>query len=275
MNRAARRRARRAQRIRRRLVLGSVTLGLGLVGGTGASLWAAGSAGEFVDAVYADLLGRDPSGSERPHWVAMLEAGAPRGEVSSKVVASSEAHQRLVDLFYDAYLGREPDRQGSAFFRRNLDRGTALMGFEMTVFGSKEYYRSVGGNDEDFLDALYRDVLDRPVDDVGRRHWGTRLERGVSRTRVAEGLLRSDENVERRVGIAFAAYLRRHPDARGEQFFARLLRQTDDWPRVWAVLTSSNEYLQHAPYPRGVGVAAEDGQSAGGSGGVEAAVTAD
>jgi hypothetical protein len=196
----------------------------------------------------------------------------PRGQVPAKVAASSEAHEHLVDLFYDAYLGREPDRGGAAFFRRHLDRGDALMGFELTVFGSKEYYDEVGGSDEDFLAALYRDVLDRRLDDVGRRHWMTRLDRGVSRTRVAEGLLRSDENVERRVGITFASFLRRQPDRQGEEFFAHLLRQTDDWPRLWSVLTSSNEYLQHAPYPPGVGVDA-GGRSRSGTDGVGAALS--
>ncbi|MBA3302559.1 MAG: DUF4214 domain-containing protein [Actinomycetota bacterium] len=270
-----RRRAGRMRRVKRLVAASVATVGVGLAGGTSATVLAATSAGEYIDAVYDDLLGRPADGSERPYWEQFLDAGAPRGQVPEKVAASSELNRRIVDMFYEAYLEREPDVRGADFFRRQLDGPRTHLSFEMTVFGSSEYYRLTGGTDERFLDALYHDLFARDVDAAGKRHWGTMLSRGVERARVAGDLIRSDESVERRVSIAFAAYLRRQPDSRGAALFGAVLRGSDDWTRVWAGMVASNEYLMRAPYPAAAGVAVDGRPGAGGTDGVETAVTAD
>src|SRR5262249_10561483 len=77
----------------------------------------------FLQALYADVLGRglDPSGQAT--FGGMLNAGISRGTVAMIVLSSTEALNRLVQAAYQHYLRRPADPNGLLHFRQLLQQG--------------------------------------------------------------------------------------------------------------------------------------------------------
>jgi hypothetical protein len=67
----------------------------------------------FVEALYADVLGRAAGPSEGAPWVRLLQAGVSPAAVADGILASPEALAGLVERAYADYLGRAPDPAGA------------------------------------------------------------------------------------------------------------------------------------------------------------------
>lgn len=68
--------------------------------------------GRFVDRLYAKILGRAPSSSERSAWVGQLQSGTTRTSAAWSFYASLESRRRRVRAIYLRFLGRNPDASG-------------------------------------------------------------------------------------------------------------------------------------------------------------------
>ncbi len=92
----------------------------------------------FVDALYAAVLARPSEPDGRAFWVGRLDAGTPRGHLSTEVFSSFESGGRRVDGLYNALLRRSPDDGGRAYWATYLMTGDEIALTALLV-GSPEY----------------------------------------------------------------------------------------------------------------------------------------
>jgi hypothetical protein len=75
-----------------------------------------GTAGGFVDRVYAGVLGREPDADGRSHWVGTIEDGTPTSSVAAGFYGSVESREDRVAAVFGAVLQRAPDDAGLAYW---------------------------------------------------------------------------------------------------------------------------------------------------------------
>jgi hypothetical protein len=100
----------------------------------------------WVDAMYQDLLGRQPDPSGEAFWTGQLAAGADRSSVAYGFAASKEREGQHVQADYQKYLGRsagqsEIDYWVDQFANHGKTNEDVVTGF----VGSAEYYKKHTG----------------------------------------------------------------------------------------------------------------------------------
>ena len=76
-----------------------------------------------------------------------------------------------------------------------------------------------------FVDRLYRELLNRPVDPAGLAFWTNQLTQGMTRIQVAAGIESSMEFQAVTVQRAYQQYLHRTADPAGLTFWTNFLQQ--------------------------------------------------
>jgi len=79
-----------------------------------------GTPGAFVDALYRELLGREPDAGGRRAWVDRLRGGMSRTDVAASFYGSVESRRQRVDGLYLEVLGRAADGAGRDFWVERL-----------------------------------------------------------------------------------------------------------------------------------------------------------
>jgi RHS repeat-associated protein len=210
----------------------------------------------FLGRVYRDLFQRPLDDTGRAAWGALLDQGASRQAVARDILASAECHQRSVEGWYTALLGRAADPEGLNAFVTALDSGAGPEAIQAAVLASPEYAgRRDALSDAAFVQALYGDVLGRAPDAQGSDAFAAALGEGMPRQDVAMAVLASREAAGARVAADYRRFLGREPEPGGLAAWVGLLQQgaPHDWI-VAGILTSPEYGLL-------------DGGSAGGSGG--------
>ncbi len=92
----------------------------------------------FVDELYQAILRRSPDADGRTFWVGRLDAGEPRGTLSSQIFSSFESGKLRVESLYEDLLGRDPDPDGREYWGHYLETGDEI---DLTAFliDSDEY----------------------------------------------------------------------------------------------------------------------------------------
>lgn len=174
--------------------------------------------GGFVDLLYNNVLGREADDGGRASWISKLDsgqvgrAGAVTGfsESAEFVNATQGASDAFAqarrpgewtdDVFrlYSATLGREPDQRGLEGWSENLASGTTVVQAVKGFVNSAEFVSTYGElNNSDFVDLMYRNVLDRAPDAAGRSNLLDALANGSSRADVVRAFAQSREFVEK------------------------------------------------------------------------------
>jgi hypothetical protein len=94
----------------------------------------------WVDAMYNDLLGRQPDPAGEAFWVQQLAMGAQRADVAFGFAASVEREQQRVTLDYQHFLGRTPDQQGLDFWVTQFQMGFTNEDLIAGFIASDEYF---------------------------------------------------------------------------------------------------------------------------------------
>jgi hypothetical protein len=115
------------------------------------------------------------------------------------------------------------------------------------MLGSSEYYFGRGGGTSfGFLNALYHDVLGRPLDNAGTVFWGGLLAAGMDRAALALQMLQSFDAEAVVVQTYHLNLLHRPADSAGQAFWVGLLQQGFPDEYVAAALAATNEYYRRA-----------------------------
>ena len=107
-------------------------------------------------------------------------------------VANSDVYS-FVRRLYNLCLNREPDWAGCAHWAKGLTSGEK--NGAMTAYGfclSAEMKRRNLSN-ADYVEILYRAMMDRAPDAAGKAHWVELLDNGISRAGVFQGFAESAE----------------------------------------------------------------------------------
>jgi len=154
--------------------------------------------GVVVDSLYQQVFGRAADAGGKAYWSDLISRGLRVSEVASHFYGSDEWFRRppptggggtvggWVDGLYRRILGREPDAN-RGYWIDQVTRGTP----RKTV--ANAFYLSLESNARR-VDALYRQLLDRPSDRAGRDYWARQLVT-VDDIRLAALLTASDEYV--------------------------------------------------------------------------------
>lgn len=148
----------------------------------------------FVQLVYRNVLDRVPDAAGLEHWTGQLQLGAvTRGDVMLGFSDSMEfkeatgiiglppfgADGRSVERLYLAYLNRDADGPGLAFWNSELDRGLPLSAVSQAFASSPEFTDTYGQlGDTAFVHLVYNNVLGRAPDAGGLAHWIAQLSAG-------------------------------------------------------------------------------------------------
>src|SRR5262249_23281978 len=156
----------------------------------------------FVTQLYRDVLKREPDPGGLAAWTGMLDSPhgqdskaqeASRAEVAQAFVTSVEHRMDLVQGFYGTFLHRVADASGLNTWISFLGEGGTQLQLEANFLGSDEYFITRGGGTVNGdLQALYQDVLNRPIDPIGLQLASTFLtgnDSVASRTALASAVI--------------------------------------------------------------------------------------
>ena len=98
---------------------------------------------------------------------------------------------------YKAAFDRQPDSEGLGFWIKHMDAGMGIDAVAEQFISSAEFIQMYGPSpsDEQFVDLLYANVLDRQPDQSGYDFWIGAMSRGLTRAGVLAEFSESAENV--------------------------------------------------------------------------------
>ena len=188
---------------------------------------------ELVSRQYEDFYGRAPDSGGATYWANRLNSGAdtPTSFIGRLLTAPEfEVRVAPVARLYWAYFDRIPDTEGLLhWIGETADNGATLDTVSQAFAGSEEFRGTYGSlSDGEFVQLVYRNVLDRAPDADGQSYWNERLASGGStRGQVMTGFSESPEYrvslaSKVRVVLAYVAMLERSPDQGGLDHWAAL-----------------------------------------------------
>ncbi len=147
---------------------------------------------------YRVILGRTPSAGEVSHWVRAIRAGRSSSQVVTALLTSPEykaktaSNQAFVSSLYRVILSREGDASGLAAWTNALNSGAATRANVVNGFFNSTESRDLA------IDALYAELLERPVDPVGQAGFRPLASTGTGNDRIIVSILSSPEFTRRR-----------------------------------------------------------------------------
>ena len=198
----------------------------------------------FVTLAYQDVLQRAPDQGGLTTYTNALEQGvSDRSDVAMALLTSPEYFTGQVQALYSSLLHRSADPGGLAGFVTFLEAGGTLEQVGAAIAGSAEYGQNRGGGTNDgFLNAVYQDVLARPVDPAGQATFDQQLANGTTPEQVALQLYSSPEYHQDEVQALYQQYLHRAVDPVGLSAFTGILNNGGSDAGVAASLISSAEF---------------------------------
>ena len=206
----------------------------------------------WLNQVFQDTLGRSLQPGEDTFFINQLRVGVQRSDVVLEILSSPEYRSLQVTAAFTAALHRAPDPGSVSYYVNFYAQGDTTEQIEGMIYGSPEYLKTQGGgSNEGFLEALYSDVLGRPLDQMGRDFWGPQLASGATDETVADGVLNSDEAHRRLIVAGYQKFMRRPTSTdevnywsdrflhglTDEQFYARLMASPEYYLRFTASTT--------------------------------------
>lgn len=153
-------------------------------------------ADRLIDAVYHDLLGREPDYDGRQNYRRrLLDEHWTEQQVREALRRSREFRERNVEALvrraYVEELGREPDAEGLRVYTRAArERGWTLRELRTELRNSPEARERLN---REIVVRAYRDLLGREPDEAGLRDYLRRLRDGWSEKQVRDSLRASEE----------------------------------------------------------------------------------
>lgn len=145
---------------------------------------------------------------------------------------------------YLKLLGRSADEAGLHSWTAAMRAGLSDQQVQARFAASDEFYKRSGGNDADWLSAVYKELFNRPVDDSGAKYWSGKLAQGQTRLQVADGIAGSGENNMQLINDDYSHYLGHAPDAAGLENWLKQFAEGKTSEDVIASFLGSAEYYK-------------------------------
>jgi hypothetical protein len=200
----------------------------------------------YVGSAFDDVLQRPADPHSLQAYVNALQQGLPRNTFALGLTHSDEYLDNQISQAYLAYLGRDADDQGLAFWLNMMKSGLTIEQLESQFIGSPEYYEHSGDTDRLWVDHMYFDLLGRAPDTAGETFWVNALAGGAARSSVALGFADSDEHEAILVRDDYLSYLGRSPQPNEVNYWVGQFSHGENNENVVAGFVSSDEYFnQH------------------------------
>jgi len=179
----------------------------------------------YVLGLYQDVLGRTPETAGFIAWLNQLGSGATNQQVADAIWNTPEHRGRQVDGFYQRFFLRQPDAPGRQFWTVQMVSGMTEEAVMAALLTTAEYNFLHSANQQ-FVNSIYQNVLNRASDTNGRNFWTNALNNGtMTRLQVVTNLINSNEHHTLVVRGYYQTYLRRQPDTQGLLFWVTMLDQ--------------------------------------------------
>ena len=204
--------------------------------------------GQYVAAVYQDVLGRTPDASGLDYWTTMLDSGAAVSSVANEIAHSDEYYAAFVIVpAYSKLLGRSADDAGVKHWTALMQSGLTDQQLEADLVSSDEFFKAAGGTNTAWIDAVYKLLLGRAADAGGEAFWNERLSGGDSLNQAAQGIAGSQENNTQLIEADYFHYLGRAADSAGLDYWLKQFASGKTNEDVIAGFTGADEYYkEHA-----------------------------
>jgi hypothetical protein len=191
------------------------------------------SKSDLVQGVYLEYLNRAPNSAELNSWVAALEQGTPDQQFTAAVLGSNEFDSKLrpdrlgvvagifsqsaeydsrfVNATYERFLGRGADASALPAWVALMQQGVADEQIEAMIASSPEFIQDSGGLGSGWVQALYKDFLQRSADPGGLQSWLAQLNK-LSPEQIAYAFATSAEYESIVVQNDYQNYLGRKAD---------------------------------------------------------------
>jgi hypothetical protein len=201
----------------------------------------------YVERTFLDLLHRPVKPGGLSNWSSMLDQQAMTSQqFVASILQSQEYRTLFVQQVYDKFLRRPVATGGLNTSLAVLAGGSTPEQFESTILASDEYFnKEGGGTNTGFLQALYPDVLGRPINPAALPARLTDLA-NLGRQKFALSLLTSQEFDIKEVDAFYQLYLHRLPQSNGLQNAVNALLQGGTSSQLTINLVGSSEYIQKA-----------------------------
>ncbi len=210
--------------------------------------------GDFARQQYLDFLDRDPDSEGLQFWITHLKAGLPRANLVAAIVDSQELQfkGRFIAQTYLGILTRDTDHAGFRGWLSALLAGVSRAQIVQAFLDSGEFKVNFGSNlsNEQFVERMYLNILQRPSDPSGFSSWVQQLNSTqMTRAQLALDLLDSGEfqNLtpsQNRVDISilYLDMLRRDPDIGGFSAWVGALNAGLPYSSAIDAFLNSTEY---------------------------------
>jgi len=161
---------------------------------------AAGGKSGFYFSLIGGGIPRLPTGTSPPSSFTAVANGFIHG---------LEYAGLLVDAAYQRILKRLPDPDGRSYWAQHVLHGLASDQMWAFLLTSNEYVEAHHGLGQEWLEALYQDVLARDADDGGLQNWLRYMKGGGPAISIAQTFVASDERWQQRIKDLYGACLDR------------------------------------------------------------------
>lgn len=198
----------------------------------------------FISEVYRDLLYRHVDSAGLAQWSGLLAAGVSRQQIIEQIQQTAEYADLATETLFQRYLHRAPDASGLSHFANLLLGGATAEQVSAILVSSTEFLvTQAGGMYDGFLNALYQDALQRPIDSSGLAWWRFALSAGSSRMQVAEQIIASPEYRLHFVQQAYVQLLYHPADIGGLNAWVNLLNAGGSEQFFYAGICASQEFF--------------------------------
>ena len=204
----------------------------------------------YIAQLFLDLLGRVVDQGSMNFWANQLSDGISAGQVVLEIernTSFNEFQTVEVESLYEHYLLRPADPAALSSDIAFLNGGGTVEQLSAQLIGSPEYFQKRGNNSNTgFLNALYSDALNRPIDPAAQAADLLALSQGTTTGAIAMQVVTSKEYYTGVVDFFFTRFLHRPADPMGEGFYVQQLLggRTDE--QIIASILSSPEYMNLA-----------------------------
>lgn len=175
----------------------------------------------FVKNLFSELYYRTPTTAELTFYASRLESGFyTRSQVASIFMQSPEYKGGIESItrLYQASFDRNPDYGGLMYWNGVMSKGASLSDIANIFFYSPEFVARYGANlsNAQFVEILYKNVLDRLPDAGGAAYWTKVLTDGTGRGQILASFAQSEElkqklAIETKMMAAYAVIAERAP----------------------------------------------------------------
>jgi RHS repeat-associated protein len=201
--------------------------------------------GQFVLAVYHDVLDRLADADGLAFWTQLLDTGTAVSSVAQSIAHSDEYYANFViKPDYLSLLDRAADADGVKNWTTQMDAGLTDQQLEAGFVASDEFFNNAGGTTTAWIDAIYKLLLGRAADAGGEQYWNAQLSAGATRDDVALRIANSAENDTQLINDDYFHYLGRAADPDGLAFWLQQFADDKTNEDVISGFTGSAEYYK-------------------------------